>query len=332
MTIIVSKEIIGEGYYFAYRVGVWSWAKGKFNSVWESEGKQQIGSLVSPYVRIFTTADKCTSIISSYNDRTSWLNWEGTNYVSKPIDEIRTITDKVGDTTLGMVGLNSNNRLTFIKSSTEKAQEDKLGEQLKNFDVECNRYTCVTASDFDGDTEMEIANVNAPWRGELTRGDKPNPITIYGIDGKNIIQKAVTNNSYGGRLTWWKPAEAKYPYLVVSKNDVTTDDEKTKFSGGYVYLLQWNGEMYEEAWKSDRLEDEVLDIQVCDPKNEGKEGLVVLSQDKKRVLSIEVRYRVKIWQRVRSENIMILPSRIPYPARDPHEKWNHRTVLCFLCR
>ena len=68
------------------------------------------------------------------------------------------------------------------------------------------------------------------------------------------------------------------PVLVAMRN---TFDADGKASGGYVYFIQWNGESYDEVWKSNRSDDSIVDMQVCNPKGEGKPGLVILSADKK---------------------------------------------------
>jgi hypothetical protein len=46
-------------------------------------------------------------------------------------------------------------------------------------------------------------------------------------------------------------------------------------------VIQWDGEAYSEVWKSDRQSNEIIDMSVGDPKNEGKEGLLILSKENK---------------------------------------------------
>ncbi len=79
-------------------------------------------------------------------------------------------------------------------------------------------------------------------------------------------------------MTTWNPALSKLPYIVACKSAVNDQD---KPDGGYIYFIQWNGESYDEVWHSNKMDDAVIDMQVCDPKSEGKTGLVILSRQDK---------------------------------------------------
>ena len=126
-------------------------------------------------------------------------------------------------------------------------------------------------ANFDGAEKTEIATAVYKRDSQALA----EPIEIFSSNG---LRKAVTSKKYGDKLAVWNPTEFKYPFLVAMRN---TFDADGNASGGYVYFIQWNGESYEEVWKSNRIDDSVIDMQVCDPKGEGKPGLVILSADKK---------------------------------------------------
>jgi hypothetical protein len=150
---------------------------------------------------------------------------------------------------------------------------DKQGDPgCKYFTVNIGYDRIFTAADFFGDREQTIASVS-----QSTSNDGEY-IEFFGRDRH---RKAITENTYGNRLTVWKPVTAKLPFLVACKNEVQKDGDNTRPAGGYVYLLRWDGEVFGEYWKSDKLDEFVLDMQVCDPKGEGADGLVILSGDNK---------------------------------------------------
>ncbi len=126
------------------------------------------------------------------------------------------------------------------------------------------------ASTLDGDSNTELAVAQAR---DIKLSGKP--IEIYSLRG---LRKAVTQKGYSGRLAVWNPTASRHPFWV-SRRD--TADADGKPNGGFVYFIQWNGESYEEVWKSNQIGDQVIDMQVCDPKGEGKTGLVILSRQDK---------------------------------------------------
>ena len=126
-----------------------------------------------------------------------------------------------------------------------------------------------TAGYFDGHGSVEVAT---PEVSDIKQDGST--IGIWGTNGR----RAVTTKKYGGRLTTWNPAASKYPYIVARKNPA---NEQGESNGGFVYFIRWNGENYDEVWHSNKIDDEVIDMQVCDPKSEGKAGLVILSRQDK---------------------------------------------------
>ncbi len=133
------------------------------------------------------------------------------------------------------------------------------------------RMDCA-AADFDGDGEMEVALIKLP-KLNGSRPEEGKPIRIYAVSG---ARKAATQGLYDGCLAAWRPDGEGLPYLVATRKG---RDENGGAAGASVCLIQWNGEDYQEVWNSDPIDDQVLEMKVCDPKGEGQEGLVVLSRD-----------------------------------------------------
>lgn len=261
-------------------LSVAKWENGTFNRVWESQGLsdfslQKIDGLQkkeSVHLCVSPIKGRAAQIILSNNSefKCDW-RWDGTSY--SPIQFAIRLADPVLQwfSGTGILSRDDNKRV-FVESI------DDNGKPTRTEDTTADPFIArptlddnggVAIGDFDGDGKLETAVVEPS---DLKNSGKP--IEIYGQNGR----KAATVNGYGARLTTWNPGGSKLPYIVARKNIPNTNGES---SGGYIYFLQWNGESYDEVWKSNQMDDAVIDMQVCDPKSEGKTGLVVLSTDKK---------------------------------------------------
>jgi TolB-like protein len=241
---------------------VWKWNGQAFKRVWVSEAWEYLRN--NPIcVRTGSISGKDSFFCNGQH-----FVWNGTAYA------IPSVSDRIidqADASRLLVGRLNDDRIVI----TALIEDEPIAQQIQNAKAARIRFTisdAYTACDFDGDGQLEVAHVES-----VRIGDNPKPIEIFSLEG---IRKAVTQNGYSARLTHWKPAGVKYPYLVTRINEGTKEDDKVINSGGYVVLLQFDGESYEEIWKSDKLGEYVLDMQACDPKGEKDNGLVVLSQDK----------------------------------------------------
>lgn len=255
---------------------VFKWLNGAFKRTWTDAGL--FTSFRGPqhlYLHVLRPTSGGNWICASSDSEGSRVwKWDGTNYASSSVGGwwVVMYTDTAKPTRI--VGLKKNlddyPHLFLSEVSLDGKGLPNWAESEKPAQrwVGWHESTCV-ATDLDGDGKMEFAVV------ESTDSAEGKPIEFLALDG---TRKSVTANGYGCRLSVWRPGSLKTPYLVARK---TSKDENGKPDGGYIYFLQWNGETYEEAWKSNKLDDRVVDIQVCDPKGEGKDGLVVLTADKK---------------------------------------------------
>ena len=119
------------------------------------------------------------------------------------------------------------------------------------------------AADFDGDGQIEVAVVKLPKLNGDSAGHG-NSISIYSVGG---VRKAVTQAVYDGCIAAWKPETVQTPYLVAAKGH---HDESGGAEGASVCLIKWNGKDFNEVWESDRIDDEVLEMKVCDPEERGR--------------------------------------------------------------
>lgn len=252
-------------------VRVLKWDKNSFSQTWESE-------------RIMLSANSCLRVsqeprqpatisLSIYGitattiansglpdfDIYAW-RWNRTTFAHQSREQFKSlVVDWLPDKPSIYLGIGFSKYLNVnnLTDGTSKA----VNVQLKDFNA------AIAIADMDGDGNLEIAKIEPDAQ----------PIEVYSLTG---LRKAVTIKSYDSYscLAIWNPTAFKFPFLVASKN---TFDSDGKPNGGYVYFIQWNGESYEEVWKSNQLDDAVIDMQVCDPKGEGKPGLVILSTDKK---------------------------------------------------
>ncbi|HEX2948174.1 MAG TPA: CsgG/HfaB family protein [Armatimonadota bacterium] len=129
--------------------------------------------------------------------------------------------------------------------------------------------------DDDGQLEVVITTFNKDEKDPKTVTVTSGPIKVLTL---SAAKKYTSPSTYGIVSTLWKPKGTKVPFIVATSNVMDATGKPT--NDAYLYLLQWNENEYSEVWKSDRLGESILDMQVCDPKNEGDDGLVVMSKDK----------------------------------------------------
>lgn len=207
---------------------------------------------------------------SIYKEHSESFLWNGSTYDVQSSDKFCPI--KTDHALSGMLsGFSYDNCVLATIDSDDKANKNTYQFSIKHsFSAGSVELVAdVVAADFDGDGEIEMATAQ-----ESDMKLTAKPIKVYNIDG---VRKAVTPSGYGARMAVWNPFASKHPFLVARRNTADADGKPT---GGFVYLIQWNGESYDEVWKSNQIGDAVIDMQVCDPKGEGKPGLLVLSKQK----------------------------------------------------
>lgn len=249
------------------------WADNHFAQTWVDNHIAQTwvdnsGSNSHTFVRILPQIKAPSRIFLSDGSDFSantWL-WDGTNYAHQSLFGCVYDTNALPFENIVVSFYNSSTGLMKVASQEDNNHNFTLGiykgaNYLGGSDV--------VASDFDGDGKIELAIAQAQ---DLKLPGIP--IAIYSLDG---VRKAVTPSGYGARMAVWNPYASKHPFLVARRNTVDADG---KPNGGFVYFIQWNGESYDEVWKSNQIGDAVIDMQVCDPKGEGKPGLVILSKQK----------------------------------------------------
>ena len=243
---------------------------GRFKQTWESEGVswRTLGGdylRVSPdgsYLRVSQEPHQpaIVSLSHPYRQSNAW-QWDGTNFSSQVAPKFET----------SVIEWLPNKPLTYLGKDNRAVGVSHLNDHtFQGFYNQQDWDGAITTADLDGDGMLEIAEV-AP---SATKTDGK-PIEVYSLTG---LRKAVTLEFYGNRLTTWNSTAFKHPFLVAIQD---TADADGKPNGGYIYFIQWNGESYERVWKSNQIDDQIIDMQVCDPKGEGKSGLVILSADKK---------------------------------------------------
>ena len=200
--------------------------------------------------------------------------WDGSTYSNASSDA--SYSNTLRDPVLGWLSsfeFLSTDWPYFVLRSVDKGVETPTSSNPPSLSFACGingRSTGIpTAGYFDGHGSVEVAT---PEVSDIKQDGST--IGIWGTNGR----RAVTTKKYGGRLTTWNPAASKYPYIVARKNPA---NEQGESNGGFVYFIRWNGENYDEVWHSNKIDDEVIDMQVCDPKSEGKAGLVILSRQDK---------------------------------------------------
>lgn len=263
-----SRLVLGE----LNNLSIEKWADNHFVQTWVDN----YGSDSSTFVRILPQIKAPAYILYSDWDHTQsifWL-WDGNNYIRHDVDRsdanIMYISDTIVSSLGNLVGEyytpSFKSGLIKVVTNGSKSVLDRISEHGFTSSIHSSD---IVAADFDGDGKVELAmaqstDVKLPGK----------PIEIYSLEG---VRKATTTKGYGERLAVWNPFASKHPFLIACRNSVDTDG---KPNGGFVYFIQWNGESYDEVWKSNQIGDAVIDMQVCDPKGEGKPGLVVLSKQK----------------------------------------------------
>ena len=261
-----SRLVLGKLNYLSIE----KWADNHFAQTWvdnTGSGDSDIFVRILPQTkapaRVFLTGVGTYSFGGS-----TWL-WDGTNYSYQGAGKI-CVTDSVASSPETLVGnyMNVGPENGLMKVSVN--DNSKVGFDIINqHGFRYNASSDIVAADFDGDGKIELAMAQSTDVKLLGK-----PIEIYSLDG---VRKAVTPSGYGARMAVWNPSASKHPFLVACRNTVDADG---KPNGGIVYFIQWNGESYDEVWKSNQIGDAVIDMQVCDPKGEGKPGLVILSKQK----------------------------------------------------
>lgn len=248
------------------------WEDGNLSQKWQSENFQYDTS-VNCIVCVSHTEHKPGFITLSSNMLSVYVQaapmvwrWDGSTYSNAL--ERNTIDAPVLGWLSSFEFLSTNGR-SFCLRSVDKGVETLNSSNPPSLSFACGITGIPTAGYFDGHGSVEIAT---PEVSNMKQGG--NPIEIWGTNGR----KAVTTKKYGSLLMTWNPAASKYPYIVARKN---TANEQGESNGGFVCFIQWNGENYDEVWHSNKIDDEVIDMQVCDPKSEGKAGLVILSRQDK---------------------------------------------------
>lgn len=262
---------------FSNVVSIQKWDGGQFKQTWESSPTTYAHRNFA--VRVLPLSGKPAPILFSYfglahdengdyedNVCDSWL-WNNTTYIKQGFQGVR-VANITSAPFMNLVGMRGQQLALLNYSDGDDGKAQITYSEKSSF--ENPGKSDVAAADFDGDGNIEIATAVAK-----DIKDGPQPIEIYSLDG---TRKAITTKGYGAKLAVWNPNGAKCPFLIARRN---TADADGKPSGGYIYFLQWNGESYDEIWKSNQMDDAVIDMQVCDPKGEGKTGLVILSTDKK---------------------------------------------------
>ncbi len=249
-------------------VSVHRWQDGVFRRTWQGQ-KLPAEWRDDPQLRVIQSAGLPAYISLcpvSRNELTNGYRWDGSQYAPH---ELRYTDTEIRDVTL-VDGL-----FVYCGGSEYRVVPADSADPFEANTAQACRLRADTAADLDGDGKTELVRLSTQAGG--------GPLEVFAKDG---TRKAITENSYGnreaGRTTIWQAVPKSRPYIVVCKNESTKDlNDKDKPSGGYFYLLQWDGDTYSEIWKSPKLDDKVVDLQVCDPKNEGRPSLIVLSEDGK---------------------------------------------------
>ena len=277
-----------------YMVNISKWNDRKFEVKWESEELRDLRSMMDGIPRIeqvhlyVSPATHTPALITLSNSVVCSLmwRWDGTTYPSVPLSFLpydlhsgSLYSELPPGSVLQWLSSKQILRYDFCPPPTlqlvDVRNNDEVATSAKPLSIQSfssDGYTHndgAAAGDFDGDGNIEIATaVSSDIK------SSGNPIEVWGKKGR----KAVTATRYGSRLTTWNPSGAKCPFIVARKN---TANEQGEPNGGFVYFIQWRGENYDEVWHSNKIGDEVIDMQVCDPKSEGKAGLVILSRQDK---------------------------------------------------
>ena len=253
---------------------VMKWENGRFRQTWESEAYDFHENV---YVRVATFNPNAAPFIVSDGSiehvpiEPMMFRWNGTTYNKEvlPVSHPPVVTDVISQPSMvEVVGIYKSHVSATQFSGGISPSSDNIEVQVP---YKYSHVSPVIKADFDGDNQAEFATF------AFLSNNGSKPIVVYTLGD---VLKAQTSESYDVRLlTHWLPHNIKLPYIVATR--CTKDEETGKPNGGYVCFVQWDGESYKEVFKSNKLHDAIIDVQVCDPKGEGTTGLVVLSADKK---------------------------------------------------
>ncbi len=171
--------------------------------------------------------------------------------------------------TSASLSYDSNYRKAKVKS------KDK--EYFSNITHESNFYSYTFGdSDDDGQPEAVVTTFKIDEKDKEKKKVLPGPLKVISTSGQDEF---VSEKNYGTAVILWKPNEKSNPFIAVSSCGI--DDTGKPEKDAYIYLLQMDEKegKYVEIWKSGRVGDKVVDLQVCDAKNEGTVGLVALVED-----------------------------------------------------
>jgi TolB-like protein len=267
-----------EQYQDDVHICLYAWKTGAFRSIWSSE-QVPFRNDAKGYLRLLN-ADGLPQLTYTSMDSALLFRWNGAGYGASGQFKIP-ILDNVHASGYRAVGID------YYRGGllAEKPTVDEEGATVWKFlKLTHDRRTDIfgdtmTAGDFDGDGQIEIAiKPYKDYTSAYRDTPAPAPIEIYGLDGQ---RKAITQEKYNGRMTNWKPAGVQRALLIAGRNAFITEDGEIKRAGGYAIVIQWDGETYNEVWKSERQGQEIIDLQVGDPKNEGTDGLLILSRERK---------------------------------------------------
>jgi len=247
---------------------VWKWTGRKFQLTWKSNMNCR-RLFVPPVPR------GKSPIILYANEGTAYLLWNGTNYT----DQYQ-LRDRSKLSVCHIIGWIFGTPLRFydpMGTICGVKFDDLITDPLAWMDngkpVFPRMHIEGVIADFDGDGNLEDAETVRDLNLTLD-SDVSCPLEIFGTDG---IRKGFSEKSYLSRLAVWNHGMFKLPFIV-ARSQVCDDKGETS---GYVHFVWFDGETYNEVWKSTRFDDAVLDMKVCDPKGEGTDGLIILSRDKK---------------------------------------------------
>ena len=79
----------------------------------------------------------------------------------------------------------------------------------------------------------------------------------------------MTTDGYDNPLVTWNPMKSTHPFIVAQKHML---NNKGEITGSYLCFIQWNGETYDEVWHGNQIDDNIIELQVCDTKGEGRQS------------------------------------------------------------
>jgi len=132
---------------------------------------------------------------------------------------------------------------------------NRSAELLKGFPRHTSMGDTCLAADLDGDGNIE-------WLFIPFELDSQQPLEIYGNDRKLRFKSEAGYD----HLAAWKPVGAQESYVAASDGDS-------------VHIYRWTGSTCRLVWKSQKFGGNITALTVCDPKNEGKSGLIVAGRD-----------------------------------------------------